>query len=666
MTLRHMLQAEVLAFYQALADWRPWLLTGLLALMLIGAAQLPMRYPIMIGQPDGMASDLPLIDRFYGAEQSSAGRFRWTGARSTIQLNGFGQQPLPIVLRLQPVTAPILALVPSAEIWSGQRRVAELPIRLDGTTYHLLMPAAEQPRTIEIRSATFRAPSDERDLGVPVGMVVVQHSQLGWPDWGVLVAWLAIPMICWCALRRAEFGAHAAAFACAALSCQITIASALDPPRAALAPLPFTRALLGGWLLLIVLKALTPKLFRALNIPLSTRSLRWLVALAALVFTLRYGGKLYPGAMPGDIAFHTNRFVELLAGRVFLQAPHRGVEAPYPPAAYVMLAPLLLARLTPRAALVLSSALVDALSPLAIYAIVAASAARRLNQRAALLAAGFYAIAPGGMLAAWWNFSTHIITQFSNLLLIAGLVFGVGELQTHARDRSARHQIPTLAVLVLLQALVYLGHFSYYVNASLLIASALLVLIAVTLYGRFEPQLMRRMIASAVLAQLLVAGFFYSFYLALFRQQAAAVESVATALRDWGSLRAFIGSMLGEGLRDHIGLFPAAFVLCGVGRQLLGRDRLRPAAGALLSGTLLIAGTFALLPIFSGANLTTRWLMFSLWALSIAGAPSALQFWRRGYAGRIMAGVIGTYLVWISAAIWLEALAWRIRPPEIF
>jgi hypothetical protein len=27
---------------------------------------------------------------------------------------------------------------------------------------------------------------------------------------------------------------------------------------------------------------------------------------------------------------------------------------------------------------------------------------------------------------------------------------------------------------------------------------------------------------------------------------------------------------------------------------------------------------------------------------------------------------MGSYIIWVSAAMWLGALAWRIRPPEPF
>src|SRR5262249_32096887 len=133
--------AEMQATLAALADWRLVLLLTLLLTLLVAAAQLPLRYTVSIGQPDGIGADQPLIAGFYGADKAPAGRFRWSGARSTINLPGFGNRPLPLSLRILPITPEILAAGPQVvELWSGERLVAPLPLRLSGATYRLLLP----------------------------------------------------------------------------------------------------------------------------------------------------------------------------------------------------------------------------------------------------------------------------------------------------------------------------------------------------------------------------------------------------------------------------------------------------------------------------------------------------------------------------------------------
>jgi hypothetical protein len=85
-----------------------------------------------------------------------------------------------------------------------------------------------------------------------------------------------------------------------------------------------------------------------------------------------------------------------------------------------------------------------------------------------------------------------------------------------------------------------------------------------------------------------------------------------------------------------------------------------------MAGTFAIALCFAILPFVSGSTLSTRWLMFSAWAIAVSGAMGARAFWRSGRAGRLLVFVMGSYMVWVTASMWLAALAWRVRPPEPF
>jgi hypothetical protein len=83
-------------------------------------------------------------------------------------------------------------------------------------------------------------------------------------------------------------------------------------------------------------------------------------------------------------------------------------------------------------------------------------------------------------------------------------------------------------------------------------------------------------------------------------------------------------------------------------------------------GTFAIGALFAALPFLSGSTLATRWLMFSLWAVAVGAALSLDLLWRRGRAGQALALAVGGYVVWLTASMWLMALAWRVRPPEPF
>jgi hypothetical protein len=86
----------------------------------------------------------------------------------------------------------------------------------------------------------------------------------------------------------------------------------------------------------------------------------------------------------------------------------------------------------------------------------------------------------------------------------------------------------------------------------------------------------------------------------------------------------------------------------------------------LMVGTFLIALLFGSLPFITGSTLSTRWLMFSGWAIAVGAALIAQLLWRAGRAGRWLVWAMGGYILWITASQWLGALAWRIRPPEPF
>ncbi len=661
------------------------MLLGVYFLLLIAVAQIPLTYHIQIGQPDAVGSDLPLVQGFYAAADSPSGRFRWSAAQSFVLLPGFGVRPLALQLRILPVSQQALEAVNTAEVWSANRLVAPLPLRLSGATYHILLPVDGTDQQFAIRSRTFRAVGDARTLGVPVGTLTAKRFGFAWPSMGMAnVVWLLVLTLGWATIRRIGWSVadtrRMLLFGIAILS----VCSLLDPPRTTLGALPFVIAVAWAGLLVLLLQHLLPRVYARMAIPFDRGGLRWLLLLGFVVFVLRYAGKIYPESMPGDLSFHANRFAELLGGRVLLQAPHRGVIAPYPPAFYVLLAPLTLSGIGARQLLHFSVALIDACSPLIVYGITRMALRGSQSRQVALVSAAFYALAPAGMLVSWWNFSTYIFAQAAQLVLIAAILAGLRSQEMNPQfvalaaksQRVLSHNLhigrkptfATLAVLVVLSLLVYLGHFSYYLNASLLLGGATLFVILWGVRGRIEHQTVFRISSAALISQVIVALLFFSFYIQALRGQANAVESgVAVALlADPQALAGFIESILTEGLRDHLGLFPVLLALSGVVWYMLGWKRLTPVGATLLLGTLLIAAGFGLLPLVSAANLTTRWLTFALWAVGVMGAPIAILFWRTGRAGRFFTAIIGLYLLWVSAAIWLGAFAWRIRPPEPF
>jgi hypothetical protein len=399
--------------------------------------------------------------------------------------------------------------------------------------------------------------------------------------------------------------------------------------------------------------------------PISETAWSRLVLIAVLVLTVRYTGKIYPDSMPGDIGFHTNRYADVIRGKVLITSRNRGVEFPYPPAFYVLLAPWTLLGVDRPTQLRVGGALLDALSPLLIYAAAATFYRRRGTiggRHPALAAAALYALAPAGQMTTWWNFSTHIFAQFAHLLLITALIVGW-------RDQALPRRTPAV-LFVLLQLLVYLGHFGFWMNTTLLGGLTLAVLFAC--YPD-ERRQWRSRVLIVVAAQVAAVILFYSAYAGLFLTQAqATLGGGLTGLAD----RAPVGrdilwaTLWDAGFRQHFGLFLIPAALSGAA-LLIGRLREEPAEqqrlpAILIGGTLLIAAGFALLPFISGSTLSTRWLMFSAWVIAVAAPLAGLHFLRCGTAARLAALAICGYLFWIGVTMWLAALAWRVRPPEPF
>ena len=715
----------------ALRDRRLALSLCCFALLLLLAAQAPLRYHINVGQADGPGSDLPFVADFFPPEQNDLGDFRWTMDRSTIWLPGVGERSLQVVLKVFPVNEEVARRGPrEIEVWVAGRLFGRLPVRPAGAVYRFILPPpnAAGNQAIELRSATILPTGDARAIGTPVDALSIASG--GGPLLPALpstLSWIGAALLAWLALRRAGFAAPTTQLILAPGLLLAGVAALLDPLRFAFGGGPALVALAFGWLLVLLLDAAAPALLTAglalaaiigglrlagvelddhvvlvapllllgaglrapvaalrwrLGVQIAPAAWRWLVLIALLVFAMRYGGKIYPESMPGDIGFHSNRLGDVERGMVLLLSLNRGVYFPYPPALYLLLAPFSLLGAARPVILQLGGALLDAFSPFLVYAIAAralcSSSRRRPSARGprfAVLAAGIYSFSAAGFMTTWWNFSTHIFTQFAHLLLIAALVLLWHPISEDRGWRMEESDPPSsilhppssiLVVLVVLQSLVYLGHFGFWINMSLLGAIGLAALLVAAWRGRANWALFRTLLIAFVAAEAFAALFFYSGYAELFLAQIRAMASGGlTGLAGRAPVdRAILWRTLWDsGFRVHFGFFPLPLALCGL--VLFWRRRIA-VLWTLMAGTFVIALLFAALPFVSGSTLSTRWLMFSAWAIAVCAAASAELLWRSGRAGRIIVVAAGGYVVWVTASMWLAALAWRVRPPEPF
>jgi hypothetical protein len=240
------------------------------------------------------------------------------------------------------------------------------------------------------------------------------------------------------------------------------------------------------------------------------------------------------------------------------------------------------------------------------------------------------------------------------------------------------------AVLILLQSFVYLGHFGFWINTTLLGGFGLVALLWASGHMRAWRMTIGVLLGAFIAAELIAALLFYSGYTGLFAQQIRAAGSgglTGLAGREPAPLDLLWQTLWDAGVRVHFGFFSVPLALAGLslllqppalafGRRMSGL-RLRPTVARivliiLMGGTFLIGATFAALPFITGSTLSTRWLMFSAWAIAVGAAVAARALWRTGYAGRLLTIVMASYILWVTAEQWLGALAFRIRPPEPF
>ena len=760
------LRAEAWRHWAALREPRLWAALAIFAALLVVAAQLPLHYDISIGLEEGYGGDRPMLAGFHEPESSDLAqeRFRWTTERSSIRLPGFGERPLQATLRSLPVSQEVAERGPRAvELWANGALLAQLPVRpTTGAVYRFILPpvANAGDQLIELRSATVTPAGDARAIGTPVDNLLIEAAAgPALPPWQHNLAWLGAGLLFWLAIRRIGFTAVESQRILLVGVALASVAAMLDPPRFAFgsgvaliigalsllfaillaaepeslvfggaalalpaialrlvggeapgligAVLGGTSAalLLAGWLR-PALASVYPRVAPA--IPAAT--LRWLMLIALVVFASHYGGKIYPDSMWGDIGFHYNRYVEVLRGIVLLLSRNRGVDFPYPPAFYLLLAPLALTGLDPHILLQLVGALLDALSPFLMYALASSIAYRLatppttgdsghgLPAQLGLLAAGVYSLSAATMMTTWWNFSTHIFTQFAHLLLITVLVLWWQARAENQEPRAGDNPALVLGAgltffwpLFALQSLVYLGHFGFWMNMSLLGAFGLAIILIGALRRRGAWRTFRLLLGAFVAAELFAVLFFYSAYAGLFLAQAQATASGGlTGLAGRPAVdRGILWRTLWDfGFRVHFGFFPVPLALCGLVLLAwrLTTDRRRPTTHyrrthvgmiestisgpwsvvVLITGTFLIATLFASLPFITGSTLSTRWLMFSAWAIAVGAALIAQILWNHGRAGRWLVVLMGSYILWVTASMWLQALAWRVRPPEPF
>lgn len=692
------------------SEWGLALLVALLLLGSFGAARLPVRVALDLGADKGPARADAFAHDFYPPETQNGASFRWSRAQSSVALPGLGRRALAVELQVLAHRAQFSEPErPTQLTLSANGRPQTIALRREAARYLVLVPAAwMESGSLDLILTTqpWRAPGDNRpELGVALEQMQVRSAatpsgQL--PHAPALLAWLGALLACWPALRLAGFAPGAALPLCLPLALVPALGFALAPARLALGSGPLLIGVAWALALLAALHAGLPPLFRQLQLPAAPGALRWLALLAAVSFALRYGGRVYPGSMHGDLELHWHRYARALSGEVYILAAHRGLPFPFPGALYTLVAPFTLTGITPWAAFEWGMALLEATTPL-LLGLIAARCWR--SPWAGVVAGAVYAAMAGGFMTTWFAFETHIFAQWATLLLWAALLLCWPRPGEERAGLARGAWAAALTLLVVVQSWVYLGHTGFLLNTVTLAAVGVPLLLRRAWRGPYRRAALQ--VAGAALAGGLVVGaLYYSAFLPLIFSQLGGVASVGLLevtgrrpVEPSETLRA----IWEDGILTHYGFFPLPLAVVGLlaplarrrtegrvpraesapqARHKIGSQKQRaaqlsaqPQSSALsppsllwwlLLLTFLVSLGQAVLPLITRSTLTTRYLMFAAWAVALAAAPALLALWRRGRAGRIAVLAMALFVGWGTLMTWAGALLFNIAPPEPF
>lgn len=274
-----------------------------------------------------------------------------------------------------------------------------------------------------------------------------------------------------------------------------------------------------------------------------------------------------------------------------------------------------------------------------------------------LLGATIYAITPVWMLAFAWSFHPQIASQLLVLALAALVVLRWPDYR------------PPLALgwVAALLTLVLLSHISAFLNTVAVAALALPWLLA-RAAGPRERRGGLRLLAAGAGALAFVGLCFYGAFAPLIAAQLGAVaagglaEATARAPAARGAL---LASLWRDGIVGHYGFFLAPLGLAGA--ALLALDRRKGGALVpLLWATLAVVLLQALLPLATQSSVTTRYLTYGGWAITVGATIAGRRLWRRGPAARATLAAALAYVAWITAEVWLGAMTLNSWPAEPF
>ena len=461
---------SIQAVARGLRVWGFYLVLLLSLIVWVLAYQYKTTYSVDLG---GLGDDA-YVSGFHAKEHNADLNYRWSDSVSSVRFPGVGNQPIEL-------TIDTIGFRPSGDpptiTVKARGRAITLQTHKEPHSDAFTLPAGDRWQgdlVLTVKSPTFTPPGDPRALGVIVDKVTIRPASpaltaIVTPSVDTIASMLLALALLYIgaivALRRPLY----ALLVIISLSGLATALIIYARPELGLLAPNLPSLSLWALLLSIVGRAILDTLLSGRpNTQLATRNSQLATSLATaafvLAFLLRFGGLIYPQFLTSDLNLHIHNVLKILAGQwVFPGFLPDGTTVPYPPALYVLVAPLtwLFGSADETTGLILkwTASSTDAATCLAL----AWASARLWSARGGGIAALVYALSPAPFdLFSAGNYSNLFAQGVLNLTLLGGLVFLVDDGRRTMDDGPSQSAARRPSPIVLLTLGFFLTVFGHY------------------------------------------------------------------------------------------------------------------------------------------------------------------------------------------------------------
>jgi hypothetical protein len=586
-------------------------------------------------------------------EQSPGYPYRWTTRNAEIRFPGMGGAGWIVTLA---ATSGRPGNEPTMSRWQVGAQQVDVLLSASPRQYHILArapPAGDL--AIQMDTPGYTPPDDPRDLGFVLRGVRIAPTRANiLPPAPAQIGWLLLSLfLSYALLRWLHWSPRPATLVI--LASVVLLGVLLATHRLSLTLFTPTLAILAilCWLLALPMRYLLRSFLRAFFPGCATYPTAPVLALVLVAFALRLGGMLHPYAIFSDHYMNANNLLEVGLGNIYftegLPQEAGGGQAPYPPGSYLVAAPLLLAApgdIESRVVVVQSSvALLDSLVVALVWLLLLRAG---VGQRAALFGAALY-LAPAPMLA---SFSIGEYANIGGQALALPVIALLALLPPHPPPPS----VPLKIGFVVLLCVGWLGHLGVAISLALLLAGWWLSEATLALLKKTPTARLIQVPLGGLLATGVVLLIYYSappFVAIVAEKLHTPATSTPASTPHTSPLAILVGTvmqMIAPGNR----LGPILVAGGVVGAVLLWQRRGNATglAHVVLAWWVGVGISFGLLLV---ARQGVRWQHFLFPALCLGAGPLLATLWRRGGAGRLVAG--GGVLIPLSHGL----IGWVVR-----